>query len=508
MTVLTVLNALPRNPDKLAYWIMVAVVSVAATTGLKPLFVPELGPVFGLLLAGLVALAIELLFSRSLLEWRRTKNIMGMVFVVLLGSVSIMCDMPLIFRMVNGAHLTTQQFTDQQGTAVRDVIVARERLVAAAEAARALAVYSQQKAQREDAAGDTCEKSSGGKGVRYQFRMADAEDFQQIDQAIATRSQRLNVTVAEIQAVPAETGEALRQGLAKLNASLAAAFGIVHDPALAGMAERLEARAQSDDTARKGRSGETFRCPDPTIRDRARATAAQLRALPDLKQRPVVADFTDANTVMTELPTRIVASFGRGGDKSNALSGRDAVAIAFSLMFELLLVVATWRLPHEPEIGQRLRSAQRALGNAPTGDISTFMHMLSDPDPALSRLFTLINRYRLRLWWKEFLVVGHGTNDSQLEELSRTMSVLCAIGWARRYRTLVMPHLVLIAWWRWPEMRRALYREVYRIDIRALDELNLAELLARTRGTRERREADAHPWQAAYPERLTALPAE
>ena len=71
-----------------------------------------------------------------------------------------------------------------------------------------------------------------------------------------------------------------------------------------------------------------------------------------------------------------------------------------------------------------------------------------------------------------------------------------------------MPHLVLIAWWRWPEMRRALYREVYRIDIRALDELNLAELLARTRGTRERREADAHPWQASYPERLTALPAE
>jgi hypothetical protein len=492
-----------REPGKIAYWIVVGIVAAAAATGLRPLFIQEMGWVFGTLMAIAVALAIEVLFSQSLRELRGSGSILHLVLAVLFGLMSMVCDTPYLFRMVNGAQLTMREFSEQRDTAVRDVVVARERLAAAADAAHDLAKVSQQKAAREAASGDSCEKSTQGRGVRYDFRIADSEDFQQVEHAIATRSQRLEVTVAQIQAVPSETGEALREGLGKLNASLAAAYGIVHDPALTGLADRLDARAQSDDTVRHGRNGEAFRCPDAMIRDRARATAAQLRLLPDLQQRAVVADFTDANTVLVALPVRIAATLGHGIGTPGSLSGSDLIALAISLALELLLVGATFHTPTDRSIGNRLTTAQRAMGSTPGGDIGAFLNLLGDADPKLARLWSLINRYRVRLWLWEIVVVAHGVDDPRLVQFSRVMSILSAIGWARRYRTLPMPFVRVICWFRWPEMRKALHLEYFRLDLRAMDELNLGELLSSMRAEPDL--ADAAGWQSELGARLNAL---
>lgn len=490
--------AMPRDPRIVAYWIVVAIVAAVVMTGLRPLFIPEMGLFFGTLVAAALAFAIEVGFSQSLRECRTNFSIMHMLLTLLFGAMSIVCDMPYLFRTLNGGQLTVRQFTEQRDTAVRDVVVARERLAAAAEAARDIATISRQKAEREAASGDSCEKATRGQGVRYDFRMADAAEFEQIEKAVTARSQRLDAVVSQLQALPPETGEALRQGLGKLNASLAMAYGIVQDPALAATADRLDARARADGTVRQGRGGEPFRCPDAMIRDRASATAVQLRSLPALQQRAVVADFTDANAVLGALPARIATTIASGIGKPGGLEANDLPGLAASLFLELLLIGATWHLPIERAIGQRLQAAQRALGDAPASDIAAFLGLLSDADPELSRLWSLLNRYRIRFYCLDIVVVGHGADNEQLAQFSRAMSILTAVGWARRFRTLPLPHLAIVCWWRWPEMRKALYREYFRIDIRALDELNLGELLARMRAERSLHAAASDGWAVSH----------
>lgn len=492
-------------PRAIAYWTVVAIVAGAASTGLKPLFIPEMGALYGTLMAVAIAVAIEILFTQSLRECLGNRSITHFVLAVLLGVMSMVCDAPYLFRMLNGEQLTMRQFTDQRDDAVRDVVVARERLAAAAEAAHSVAEVSRQKAEREAVSGDSCEKSSAGHGVRYDFRMADATEFQQIEQTVAAGSRRLDAVATQVQGLPPETGEALRQGLGKLNASLAAAYSIVHDPALTAAADRLDARAQADGAARQGRGGETFRCPDATVRDRARATAAQLRSLPDLKQRAVVVDFTDANTALMALPLRVALTMSNGIGKPGSLSGSDMIALGVSLALEMLLVIATFHMPLERAIGQRLHAAQRSLGDAPAGDIAAFLNLLSAADPDLCRLWSLLNRYRVRFWpWPaDIVVAAHGIDNEQLVLAGRAMSILAAVGWAKRCRSLPIPHLRLVCWWRWPEMRKALYREYFRIDMRALDELNLGELLARMRAERD---TAALVRPAVRPERPVVVP--
>lgn len=495
-----------RDPRIVAYWIIVAIVAGVVMTGLQPLFVPDMGWFRGTLVAASVAFVIEVLFSQSLREFRASGSLMHLVLALLFGAMSIICDLPYLFRAVNGEQLTVRQFTDQRDNAVRDVVVARERLAAAAESARDVAAVSRQKAEREAAAGDSCEKSTQGRGVRYDFRIADAADFQQIEQAVTARSQRLDAVVNQIQALPPETGEALRQGLAKLNAGLAAAYGIVQDPSLAATADRLDARAQADGAVRQGRGGESFRCPDATIRDRTRATAAQLRSLPDLKQRAVVADFTNANTVLGALPARIAVTVSSGIDKPGGLSANDLPGLVASLLLELMLIGATYHLPIDRAIGQRLHAAQRALGDAPAGDIAVFLNLLGEADPELCRMWSLINRYRLRYWLIGTLfVVTHGTDNADLARFSRMLSIMAAVGWAKRYRTLPLPLLRTVCWWRWPEARRGLYREYFRVDIRALDDLNLGELLARMRAERSLHAAASDGWAVGPGKRIVEL---
>jgi hypothetical protein len=502
---IAIVTAMLREPVKPAYWCVVAIVAAAAATGLKPVFVPEMGWFLGGLAAFVLAVIIEVLFAESLCQWRCGRGPLYLCLAALFCILSMICDTPYLFRMMNGAQLTMRQFAEQRDAAVRDVVVARERLAAAAEAAHDLAAVSRQKAEREAAAGDSCERSSRGRGARYEFRVADVEGFQQIEQAVAGRSKRLDAEAAHIQALPAETGEALQQGLGKLNASLAAAFSIVHDPALAAAADQLDGRAGADEAVRHGRDGEAFRCPDAMIRDRARATAGQLRSLPDLQQRVAVADFTDANTVMIGLPARIAASIGGGFGKPGGLTSTDLIALAVSTALELLLIGATFHVPVRRAIGRRLHAAQDALDETPVADLSTFLNLLGEADPELCRLWSLLNRYRLRLWLWEVVVVAHGVDDPHLVQFSRVMSILAAIGWARRYRTLPLPFVRLVAWWRWREIRRAPYLEYFRVDRRALDELNLGELLARIRAERALAE-DAPRRRAAAPrERPAAL---
>ena len=84
-----------------------------------------------------------------------------------------------MFSGTRGQGLTESTFTTERNDAMRDVIVARDRLAGAARSAAALAAYSAQTAAREDAHGNTCENSGGGRGDRYWFREEDAARFGQ-----------------------------------------------------------------------------------------------------------------------------------------------------------------------------------------------------------------------------------------------------------------------------------------------------------------------------------------
>ena len=472
----------PRDHVRLAYWSAIGIVAAAMTGGLTPLFEQHFGSLFAPLLAMVMAVTIELLFTQALLLWRSQRGLMHLLALVVMAGISMVCDAPYLFRLFQGLNLTTQQFTAARDDAVRDVVVARERLAAAAESAKSLADYSTTKAQREDAAGDTCEKSTPGKGVRHQFRMDDAATFQQASETVAARSQRLNMAVSDLQALPPATGDALREHMTQLRAGLALAFGIVHDPALSGLADQLDARAQADDTVRHGRGGESFRCPDPALRDHARTVVAQLRSLPELKQQPVVTDFTDANVTLVALPTRLLRTVVSGVGGPGSMSMDDLVALVVSTMLEALVFFASWMQPVDRAIGQRLAAAQRAMRGVEAGDLRAFLALLSDPDPALCRLWAMLNRYRISLGRVNVVAVAHGTEDAQLLQLGRAMSVLSAIGWAHRYGgVLLLPTIWLLRWWCYPEMRRAVSCEYFTVRVPALDELNLAELLSRLR---------------------------
>jgi hypothetical protein len=451
------------------------------TASIASYFLPELGWFLGSILALMLAVTVETLFAESLLAWRQRRGFAMLALALIFGTISVFVDAPLIFRLLRGHALTTESFEQQRDVAARDIIVAREQLASAATAARALSERSKDMADKEKAAGNTCEKSALGPGARYRFRLADATSFAGIDQTVAGYSKRLDAAVAEIDALKPQVGEALRDTLQRLNASLARAYGIAHDPGLASVAQQLETRSGEDSILRRDPTGEAFHCPDDIIRGRAKSIAQQIKSLPKLEQHPQVADFTDPNTVILELPSRLAATLRAGVGSPGILGGTDVTALLGSMLLEIILFGAVWHRPGEAAVGHRILAAQNALARVPDGDLACFLNLISDPDDRVRRFFALIGRYRLRLWPVDFVVVAHGTGDLELEQLAHAVSILAAFGWAKRHRWIAKPFLAMATWWRWPEMRGAKLREFFSIDLRALDELRLAELCMRMR---------------------------
>jgi hypothetical protein len=467
-------------PSQLGYWLILLTVGAAMTVSIASLLASELGWVLGSVLGLLLAIAIEWLFATSLLTWRRERRIGLLLLVCLFGMISVFADAPLIFRIMRGHALTTAGFEEQRSAATRDIIIAREQLASAAAAATRLADYSRLRADEEARIGNTCEKSNGKPGPRSRFRQAEAESFKATAEAIAASSQRLDGAVAAVQALKPEVGEALRAALQRLDGGIATAFSIVRDPALAALAANFDKRTQEDaDERRDPKTGETFHCPDPTIRDSAKSIAQQLRSLPELKQRPQVVDFTDPNAVIVELPVRLMATIVAGPGRPGTLTGIDIAALIAAVVFEMALVGAVMLKPVDPAIGRRVRAARGAFACLTDAELGGFLHLLGEPDVRIGQLFSLIDRYRMRMWPFDLVVVAHGTSNADLNRMGHVLPVLSALGWARRYYLIPGTVVALTAWRRWPEMRGCCFREVFRIKLTAFDELRLAELCSR-----------------------------
>ena len=208
--------------------------------------------------------------------------------------------------------------------------------------------------------------------------------------------------------------------------------------------------------------------------------AAQLRALPKLNERPHVSDFSDPGTAMMELPGRLWVTVTNGVGAPGALSRSGAMGLVFCAMLEIIAIIASGEAASNG-IGRRLRVLQGALADAPAGGIEAFMRLAHDPDPELRDLLALINRYRVVMPPGHVVVVAHGTNHPQLNLLAWVMSALVGMRVSTRWRGVGSGVVRCIGWRRWPEMKGALYREAFQLDIEALDDACLASVLAQLR---------------------------
>ena len=450
----------------------------ASYDGLQAYFVPVLGSMVGGLLAATLVFGVDGGLAASLRDWRLTGSwgmfLLTIIFLVISWSITL----PFWYRVLRGEAVLVTAFEDQRNDAVRDVVKARDTLSSVVGQAHALSAKSSDLAKAELGKGFTCENVGNGEGPRRRFRNADAARFAEVERSVTEIRDRLNGAVTALERLPSIAHTDPATVLRLTNDAVAVARAATQDQALRSISQSLRERSRTDgDMRSEPGSKETFRCPDPQIAEGAIRMVDSIDGLPAMNTRVVVPDIRDARTAFVELPSRIIRTVK--GEK-NGLDPQDHTALAFGALAELL-VLASALFTYRRRPGRWLRQVEAAEEFSCSGALKFFAALAKRPDPDIEFIVKAIERYRLRFGRINLIVISHGCNDPMMTRLEWSMPILTALSMARRDRWLPERFLDLVAYFRWPETRGCYRREAYHFHLGTLDELQLAEVIAKMR---------------------------
>jgi hypothetical protein len=454
----------------------------ASYDGLQAYFVPVLGTLVGGLLAAALVFGVDGGLAASLRDWRLTGSwgmlLLTIIFLVISWSITL----PFWYRVLRGEAVLVTAFEDQRNDAVRDVVKARDTLSSVVSQAHALSARSSDLAKAEFGKGFTCENIGNGEGPRRRFRGADAARFTEVERSVIEIRDRLNGAVTSLERLPSIAHTDPAAVLRLTNDAVAVAHAATQDQALRSISQSLHERSRTDgDVRSEPGSKETFRCPDAQIAEGATRMADSIDGLPAMNTRVAVPDVRDARTAFVELPSRIIRTVK--GEK-NGLDPQDNIALAFGALAELL-VLASALFTYRRRPGRWLRQVEATEEFSGSGALKFFAALAKRPDPEIAFIVKAIERYRLRFGRINLIVISHGCNDPLVARLEWSMPILTALNMARRDRWLPERFLDLVAYFRWPETRGCYRREAYHFQMGTLDELQLAEVIAKMKEASE-----------------------
>jgi hypothetical protein len=442
---------------------------------------------WGLALALALAAIVDGVLIGALLKWMKTRGFAALVALLVLMGISCAASTNFWYRQIRGFEKTIELFNLQRDRAMEGLIAMRDRLEDAHNGLEALAAHSRKMANREGSRGDSCERlRAKAAGPRQRFRTADAVLFEGLQQDLAPLPSRLRAEIETVRALRPQTGQTLVRAERQLQLAAANASSIVGDPVLTRIASQLRQRIDEEQES-KVDGKVAYNCADSTIRTLAGTAVARLENLPNLP-RIAVYDWSNPGAGLGLIPMVLnVQTWGTPG----GLSGMDAVVVLLAVFVELALCWTArgfaHAMPQERVPGHLPRPME-----VPTDEVLTFVRALSkDPDPDVRELANLMHRYRMRILFCEFLIVSQGCRDAHVQKLAWCAPIFVAIGLARRVRMLPSFVFNVLGWLKWQETHGCERREAYRLDLAAMDELQLAEVISRVRVT-----GAGNPWSS------------
>lgn len=453
---------------------------VATADGIGALLNAHFLDVWSWALALSLAAVVDAVLISALLDWLKTRRLVALSFMLLFMGVSGAASINFWYRQIRGSEKTVELFNLERDNVLQGLVTLRDRLAEAGNGLANLAEHSKKMAKREVEGGDTCERQTQKKpGPRQRFRDSDAMFFEGLNKDLEPIPPRLDTEIAVVRGLAPNAGPTLIEADRRIKQAATTASSIVNDPALGHIVSELRRRVAEDQNNRvDGRT--TFNCADSTVRTLAGTAIARIEKLP--KMRPIViVDWSKPGGGLGILP--LLVNFTTWGTPGG-LSGVDAIVVLLAVLVELALVWTARGVARAVPPERVLPHLQCSTSEFSDGALAFVRELSRAPDPEIRELAEIIERYRIRfLLVGDVIVVSVGSNDARAQKLEWLAPILVAVGWARRTRMLPNSMFRAIAWWRWKETRGCQRRDVFRLDIAAMDELRLAEVLSRMRNS-------------------------
>lgn len=458
---------------KLIHYAAVAVLVWAATQGFHALLASGLDPLVGWGVALGLALCVGGMLSVSLCHWRTTGSFAAFLLALLFAVLSLGISLPLYFSWMRGDDVVTTAVEQQREEGLRQVIRLHDALVGVAGQAEQLAAYSVKRASDEQSNGRTCEEIGEGAGPRQRFRAADANRFAEVQHNVTAVADRVKQARTQIETLPRVMATNLPAVVRTGKEAFTVAGAAAKDAVLHSTAEMLRERSRTDGDAHNDpASKRPFRCPDPQIAGAAARMAALIDALPAVTATIEVPDLRNPRTSAVELPVRVARSIGH---QPGGLEAVDWSALVIGGCVELMVFTSGF-LAHRRRFGLDPDRWNAESFNNPEA-VRLFINMLERSRPNLDTFIDRLERYSIRLFMVNVVLVSYGCADEGPRQVARVLPLLTALGIARRDRRLPPGFLAMAGWLRWRETRDASRREGYRVNRAALDELMLAAVV-------------------------------
>lgn len=458
---------------KIIHYAAVAVLVWAASQGFHALLASGLDPVVGWAVALGLALCVGGMLSVSLCHWRVTGSFGAFVFALLFAILSLGISLPLYFSWMRGDDVVTAAVEQQREEGLRQVIRLHDALVGLAGQAETVAAYSTKRSSDEQSNGRTCEEIGEGAGPRQRFRAADANRFAEVQHTVTAVADRVKQARAQIETLSRVTATNLPAVVRTGNEAFAVAGAAAKDAVLHSTAEMLRERARTDgDQHNDPGAKRPFRCPDPQIAGAAARMATLIDSLPQVSATIEVPDVRNPRTTAVELPVRIARSIGH---QPGGLEAVDWSALGIGGCVEFMVFTSGF-FAHRRRYGLDAGRWNTESFNNPEA-VRLFINMLERSRPNLDAFIDRLERYSIRLFMLNVVLVSYGCTDEGPRQVARVLPLLTALGIARRDRRLPPGFLGMAGWLRWRETRGASRREAYRVNRAALDELMLAAVV-------------------------------